>query len=171
MAPQDTHLEESKAECCVQDDIAQEAGYPVKGLVAPKYMGTVADQRDMSALGRVQVLRRNFRFISILGFGCTLISTWEVILTLLSSALTDGGTAGLIWGFLIVSAGFALVFASIAEMASMAPTSGGQYHWVSEFAPRRGQKFLSYITVQPDGSALSYPSLSLLARSYKVWSF
>ncbi|KAG2027116.1 hypothetical protein GB937_000854 [Aspergillus fischeri] len=146
MAPQDTHLGESKAECCVQDDIAQEAGYPVKGLVAPKYMGTVADQRDMSALGRVQVLRRNFRFISILGFGCTLISTWEVILTLLSSALTDGGTAGLIWGFLIVTAGFALVFASIAEMASMAPTSGGQYHWVSEFAPRRGQKFLSYIT-------------------------
>jgi hypothetical protein len=57
MAPQDTHLGESKAECCVQDDIAQEAGYPVKGPVAPKYMGTVADQRDMSALGRVQVLR------------------------------------------------------------------------------------------------------------------
>ncbi|RLL98784.1 hypothetical protein CFD26_106363 [Aspergillus turcosus] len=146
MAPQDTHLGESKAECRVEDDLAQEAGYPAKGLVAPKYMGTVADQRDMSALGRVQVLRRNFRFISILGFGCTLISTWEVILTLLSSALTDGGTAGLIWGFLIVSAGFSLVFASIAEMASMAPTSGGQYHWVSEFAPRRGQKFLSYIT-------------------------
>ncbi|GFF26137.1 choline transport protein [Aspergillus udagawae] len=146
MAPQDTHFGESKAECRVQDDVAQEAGYPGKGLVAPKYMGTVADQRDMSALGRVQVLRRNFHFISILGFGCTLISTWEVILTLLSSALTDGGTAGLIWGFLIVTAGFTLVFASIAEMASMAPTSGGQYHWVSEFAPRTGQKFLSYIT-------------------------
>nr|XP_001402058.2 amino acid permease [Aspergillus niger CBS 513.88] len=117
-----------------------------KGLVAPKYMGTIRDQRDMSALGRVQVLRRNFRFVSILGFGCTLISTWEVILTLLTSGLTDGGTAGLIWGFIIVTAGFALVFASIAEMASMSPTSGGQYHWVSEFAPRRGQKFLSYIT-------------------------
>lgn len=28
-----------------------------KGLVAPRYMGTLADQRDMSALGRVQVLR------------------------------------------------------------------------------------------------------------------
>ncbi|GAA91734.1 amino acid permease [Aspergillus luchuensis IFO 4308] len=91
-----------------------------KGLVAPKYMGTIRDQRDMSALGRVQVLRRNFKFISILGFGCTLISTWEVILTLLTSGLTDGGTAGLIWGFIIVTAGFALVFASIAEMASIA---------------------------------------------------
>ena len=27
-----------------------------------------------------------------------------------------------------------------------APTSGGQYHWVSEFAPRSCQKFLSYMT-------------------------
>jgi choline transport protein len=26
-----------------------------------------------------------------------------------------------------------------------APTSGGQYHWVSEFAPRQYQKFLSYV--------------------------
>jgi choline transport protein len=31
-------------------------------------------------------------------------------------------------------------------MASMAPTSGGQYHWVSEFAPRRFQRFLSYMS-------------------------
>ncbi|KAK8094228.1 amino acid transporter [Apiospora hydei] len=33
----------------------------------------------------------------------------------------------------------------MAEMASMAPISGGQYHWVSEFAPQRHQKFLSYM--------------------------
>ena len=32
------------------------------------------------------------------------------------------------------------------EMSSMAPTSGGQYHWVSEFSSPRYQKFLSYIT-------------------------
>ncbi|KAL2829769.1 amino acid/polyamine transporter I [Aspergillus cavernicola] len=127
-------------------DYAGYAEYTPKGHVAPKYMGTIADQSDMTAMGRVQVLRRNFRFISILGFACTLICTWEVILTLLSSVLTDGGTAGLIWGFIIVTAGFSLVFASISEIASMSPTSGGQYHWVSEFAPRRYQKFLSYIT-------------------------
>ena len=28
----------------------------------------------------------------------------------------------------------------------MAPTSGGQYHWVSEFAPPEYQKLLSYFT-------------------------
>ncbi|KAF2148086.1 hypothetical protein K461DRAFT_283163 [Myriangium duriaei CBS 260.36] len=31
-------------------------------------------------------------------------------------------------------------------MASMAPTCGGQYHWVSEFAPPSQQKLASYIT-------------------------
>jgi hypothetical protein len=31
--------------------------YAQKGLVEPRYMGTKADQRDMNALGRVQVLR------------------------------------------------------------------------------------------------------------------
>ncbi|KAL8824834.1 MAG: hypothetical protein Q9191_004789 [Dirinaria sp. TL-2023a] len=114
--------------------------------VSAKYAGTAADQRDMSVLGRDQVLRRNFRFISIVGFGCTLISTWEVILTLLSFVLTDGGTAGLVWGYVAIVIGFMLVYMSLAEMASMAPTSGGQYHWVSEFAPQSGQKFLSFIT-------------------------
>ena len=34
-----------------------EEEYAQKGLVEPKYMGTIADQRDMNALGRVQVLR------------------------------------------------------------------------------------------------------------------
>ena len=28
----------------------------------------------------------------------------------------------------------------------MAPTAGGQYHWVSEFAPKSAQQFLSYVT-------------------------
>lgn len=52
----------------------------------------------------------------------------------------------MIWGYLIVWMGYLLVFASMAEMASMSPTSGGQYHWVSEFAPAGSQKFMSYLT-------------------------
>ncbi|KYG40416.1 hypothetical protein M433DRAFT_170203 [Acidomyces richmondensis BFW] len=37
-----------------------------------------------------------------------------------------------------------MVFASIAEMASIS-TSGGQYHWVSEFAPKIYHRFLSWL--------------------------
>ncbi|CAK7200079.1 hypothetical protein SEUCBS139899_002767 [Sporothrix eucalyptigena] len=106
--------------------------------------GTEADARDMEMLGRTQVLNRNFRFLSTLGFACTLMSTWEIALMTSAFGLINGGKAGLVWGYLVVWIGYMLVFASIAEMASMAPTSGGQYHWVSEFAPPRAQKFFSY---------------------------
>jgi hypothetical protein len=47
------------------------------------------------------------------------IQTSDSINRLLAAGLTDGGTAGLIWGFIGVSCGFTLVYASIAEMASM----------------------------------------------------
>jgi choline transport protein len=41
--------------------------------------------------------------------------------------------------------GFIFINISLAEMGSMAPTVGGQYHWVSEFAPRKYQKIMSYL--------------------------
>ena len=53
--------------------------------------------------------------------------------------------AGVIWVTVGVIAGALCMIASIAEMASMAPTAGGQYHWVSEFAPPRWEKPLSYL--------------------------
>lgn len=91
------------------------------------------------------------------------MSTWETLLSTVAFGLGNGGPGGLIWTFLAVWTGFILVSLSMAEMASMAPTSGmhpfsavtrkladiflqqgGQYHWVSEFAPPRVQKILSY---------------------------
>jgi choline transport protein len=63
--------------------------------------------------------KRNFRFISILGFACTLMSTWEIILASTAFALENGGSAGLIWTFVLVVVGYSFVFASLAEMASM----------------------------------------------------
>lgn len=48
-----------------------------------------------------------------------IMQTTDSINRLLAAGLTDGGTAGLIWGFIGVSIGFSLVYASIAEMASM----------------------------------------------------
>ncbi|PCG90379.1 hypothetical protein PENOC_102330 [Penicillium occitanis (nom. inval.)] len=72
--------------------------------------------------------------------------TWEFLLISNSQGLENGGMAGLFWSFVWTFIGFGFIIASLSEMASMAPTSGGQYHWVSEFSPPRYQKFLSYIT-------------------------
>ena len=87
-------------------------------------------------------LQRNFRLASMVGFNAILIQSWEIVLpyvfsssfracnielvltrsschSLLSVALIDGGTAGLIWGYIAVFIGFVMVYASLAEMASM----------------------------------------------------
>lgn len=68
--------------------------------------------------------------------------------------LSNGGLPGLFWSYIWTFIGFGFIIASLSEMSSMAPTSGGQYHWVSEFASPRYQKFLSYITGK-DESRLS----------------
>lgn len=39
--------------------------------------GTVNDRKDMYRMGKVQELRRNFRFITIFGFTMVLMATWE----------------------------------------------------------------------------------------------
>ncbi|KAJ8605050.1 hypothetical protein MRB53_041562 [Persea americana] len=116
------------------------------GGVLEREKGTQMDRFDMDRVGKIQELRRNFRLISIIGFTAVLMCTWEAILFTASYILPNGGLAGMIWMYLVSLVGFSTVILSMAEMASMAATSGGQYHWVSEFSPRSCQKFLSYIT-------------------------
>lgn len=105
---------------------------------------------------RTHARQRNFSFLTMLGFASTCIASWEGVLTYLNFVLTDGGTPLLFWGF--IAAGFcqALVYISLAEMASMSPTAGGQYHWVSEFAPRKYQKVLSYYSGENLSTDLEY---------------
>jgi len=107
--------------------------------------GTAADQRDMRRMGKTQTLRRNFGFFSIFGFTMILLNSWEIQISTLSTNLALSGPAGLIYVYIGVFAGMIFVILSMAEMASIAPTAGGQYHWVSEFAPASSQKFLSYL--------------------------
>jgi choline transport protein len=80
---------------------------------------TSEDARDMLRMGKTQETRRNFRSITILGFSLVILSSWETVLATSVFALSNGGTAGLIWGYLIVMIGFGFVVASLAEMASM----------------------------------------------------
>lgn len=102
------------------------------------------DRSDMRRMGKVQELGRNFRLFSAISFTTVLQSTWEVLLVATTQGLVDGGLAGLLWSYIWTFIGMGMVIISLAEMASMAPTAGGQYHWVSEFAPPQYQKFLSY---------------------------
>ncbi|KAK5120383.1 hypothetical protein LTR85_006322 [Meristemomyces frigidus] len=126
--------------------------------------GNEHDRRDMVRMGKRQELRREFQFFSIWGYAVILGCSWEFALMQVVTwrdygfgdhgltvshrdgvlSLPNGGTAGTVWMFLVACAGMFFVTLSMAEMASIAPTAGGQYHWCSEFAPKQYQKSLSF---------------------------
>ena len=80
--------------------------------------GTTIDQQNMQRLGKKQELRRNFRFISVVGFTAVLMCTWEAILFAVSYILPNGGLAGMVWMYVVCLGGFSFAILSMAEMAS-----------------------------------------------------
>ena len=89
-----------------------------------------ADTDRLALLGKKQVLKRRFGFLSIFGFAVCELITWETVLALFSQGFNNGGPAGLVYGFLIAWLSTLSVYTVISELASMAPIASGQYYWV-----------------------------------------
>lgn len=85
------------------------------------------DDLDMQRLGKKQQFKRRFSLWSSIGFVAIYMATWEFVLISLAPGFTNGGYAGVFWCFVTTTIAYSAVVASLAEMASMAPTSGGQY--------------------------------------------
>ncbi|RDL32064.1 uncharacterized protein BP5553_09466 [Venustampulla echinocandica] len=77
------------------------------------------DNIQLTRTGKRPVLKRNFGWVSILGFSCIILGTWEGSFVTFGIGLTNGGPAGLIYGFLVVWAGTLATFTSLAELVSM----------------------------------------------------
>ncbi|KUL81939.1 hypothetical protein ZTR_10359 [Talaromyces verruculosus] len=104
------------------------------------------DRAHLLRLGKRPVLKRTYGFMAILGFTTTILVTWEGVLLVFNIGLENGGPAGMIYMYLFAWIGAWCTFASLCELASMAPISSGQYFWVAMLAPRSCQRFLSYLT-------------------------
>ena len=114
----------SKVESKVAESPEDFGGYDgddgvVSTNVSEKYRGTAADQHDMRVLGKKQVLRRNFKGITMLGFASMVMVAWEALLVIVPYPLQDGGTACIFWGLFIGPIGLTFVYLSLAELASM----------------------------------------------------
>ena len=72
----------------------------------------------------------------------TAITTGNVCIALagsISVAIFNGGPTGILYEFITVSFFYWFVAASIAELASAIPSSGGVYHWATLTAGRYGR--------------------------------
>ncbi|KAL5355611.1 amino acid/polyamine transporter I [Aspergillus floccosus] len=124
--------------------------------------------RDVTALARLgkkPVLKRTFGILSTLGFSCTILATWEGLFDTFLLPLQNGGPGGAVYAFIFAWTGTGCCFVVLSELASMAPTAGGQYHWCAMLAPPHLMKFLSYMTgwVTVIGWQAAFASASFLA--------
>lgn len=92
-----------------------------------------ANQQEVliNASGHTQELARGFSLISLAGVGVTVGNVWPAIGGTILVAISNGGSPGVLYEFLVVSFFYFLVAASVAELVSAIPSSSGVYHWAS----------------------------------------
>ena len=61
------------------------------------------------------------------------------------AGLYNGGPVALVYGMILAISGTLALAASLAEMASMCPIAGAQYHWTAMFSPPRFAPFITWM--------------------------
>lgn len=105
-----------------------------------------ADAERLGEMGYKQEMRRHFSVMSVLALGFALTNSWWALSTAMVTGINSGGPIILIYGTI----GFFLtglcVAVSISELVSAMPNAAGQSYWVSQLAPEKHARLLSYIT-------------------------
>ena len=83
--------------------------------------------------------------ISMIALGFNICNSWAGIASTLALVIAEGGTISLIYGSLVTTVAYLSIAFTFAELASVYPTAGGQYHFTSILAPKGVAKSLSYI--------------------------
>ncbi|CAR28279.1 ZYRO0F00242p [Zygosaccharomyces rouxii] len=76
-------------------------------------------------------LEKKFNLLSAIASGISTGNTWTALGGAIVASLNNGGPPGIMYEFIAVSVFYWAIGASIAELASSVPASGGVYHWAA----------------------------------------
>ncbi|KAF8939415.1 hypothetical protein BGZ47_008166 [Haplosporangium gracile] len=102
-------------------------------------------EQRLRELGYKQELKRELTSFTNFSVSFSIVSILTGLTSLYGTALNSGGPAVIIWGWVFVSIMSMCVAASMAEICSSYPTSGGLYYWSSKLAGEHGP-FYAWIT-------------------------
>lgn len=85
----------------------------------------------VNASGHRDQLQRQYGLWSICGLALTIDNAWIAFGGSLAVSVLNGGPPGILYEFIVACSYYAFIGASIAELASSVPSSGGVYHWAS----------------------------------------
>ncbi|KAG0141658.1 hypothetical protein CROQUDRAFT_663555 [Cronartium quercuum f. sp. fusiforme G11] len=104
------------------------------------------DQNLLESLGYQQNFRRDFGLWSTFCVSFTVLGLLPSFASTMNVGLAYAGTAGMIWGWLIAMVPIQCVAASMAELCSAMPTSGGLYYASAVLAPEGYGPIASWLT-------------------------
>lgn len=89
-------------------------------------------------------VKANIGPLSLVALGFNICNSWAGLSASLQIVLLQGGPVGLLYGMLVSTAATLADALTLAELASVYPTAGGQYHFVSILCPDSINLFTSY---------------------------
>ncbi|KAL2202645.1 amino acid transporter [Sarocladium strictum] len=92
-----------------------------------------------------EVIRRDIKPLEILSLGFNICNSWIAISTALAIAISAGGTVTVLYGIIIATIAYLAIVITLAELASVYPTAGGQYHFASILCPEKIRRPVSYV--------------------------
>ncbi len=102
------------------------------------------DDDVLADIGYRPELRRHFSTIQVFGVAFSIMGLLPSISSTMSLAMA-GGPAGMVWGWFMGGMLILTTGASMAELASSMPTSGGLYYWSYFYAPQKVKVPLSFL--------------------------
>ncbi|KAI7767022.1 hypothetical protein LZL87_013488 [Fusarium oxysporum] len=91
-------------------------------------------------------LRKRFTLVSTIAFGFTTMNSWVAFASGLAVPLSCGAGPTLIYGLLVGGIVMTILAAGYAELASVFPSAGGQYHIVYMTFPASTRRFAAFFT-------------------------
>lgn len=130
-------------------EVNQESGFNPQDLVndANRQISIVSkDGGIVNASGHRDQLQRQYGLLSICGLALTIDNAWIAFGGSLSVAVLNGGAPGILYEFIVACIYYSFIGASIAELASAVPASGGVYAWASITPGHRYGRVIGFFT-------------------------
>lgn len=104
------------------------------------------DQELLESLGYKQEFKRDFGLWTTFGVSFTVLGLLPSFAATMNVGLAYGGTAGMVWGWLIAMIPIQCIAMSMAELCSAMPTSGGLYYAAMVLAPNGFGPLAAWLT-------------------------
>ncbi|KAJ5456916.1 hypothetical protein N7530_012190 [Penicillium desertorum] len=104
----------------------------------------IVEKIQLKGLSLQEDVGRQMTKLETISASWVICDSWAGIAGTISLAIAQGGPVTLVYGPVLILILVGCCALTLAELASVYPTAGGQYHWTSILAPKSMNRALSY---------------------------